>query len=65
MYQARGLIAADNTGLSDPFAWVSFLSSSQSTGVSMSFCDDRLDTNPMDAAANCTSVFCVRILSFN
>uniref|UniRef100_A0A8C2A8K6 Fer-1 like family member 6 n=1 Tax=Cyprinus carpio TaxID=7962 RepID=A0A8C2A8K6_CYPCA len=35
MYQARGLIAADNTGLSDPFAWVSFLSSSQSTGVSM------------------------------
>uniref|UniRef100_A0A8C0YKI6 Fer-1 like family member 6 n=1 Tax=Cyprinus carpio carpio TaxID=630221 RepID=A0A8C0YKI6_CYPCA len=33
MYQARGLIAADNTGLSDPFAWVSFLSSSQSTGI--------------------------------
>ncbi|TRY83688.1 hypothetical protein DNTS_034385 [Danionella cerebrum] len=22
MYQARGLIAADNTGLSDPFAWI-------------------------------------------
>uniref|UniRef100_A0A673NID6 Fer-1-like protein 6 n=1 Tax=Sinocyclocheilus rhinocerous TaxID=307959 RepID=A0A673NID6_9TELE len=33
MYQARGLIAADNTGLSDPFAWVSFLSNSQSTGI--------------------------------
>ncbi len=61
MYQARGLIAADNTGLSDPFAWVSFLSSSQSTGVSMSFCDDILDKNPMDDAANCTSVFCIRI----
>lgn len=61
MYQARGLIAADNTGLSDPFAWVSFLSSSQSTGVSMSFCDDILDKNPMDAAANCTTVFCIRI----
>uniref|UniRef100_A0A8C2KNK0 Fer-1 like family member 6 n=1 Tax=Cyprinus carpio TaxID=7962 RepID=A0A8C2KNK0_CYPCA len=42
MYQARGLIAADNTGLSDPFAWVSFLSNSQSTGVSMSLCDDIL-----------------------
>jgi len=44
MYQARGLIAADNTGLSDPFAWVSFLSNSQSTGVSMSLCDDIPDT---------------------
>ncbi|KAL1268112.1 hypothetical protein QQF64_033475 [Cirrhinus molitorella] len=33
MYQARGLIAADNTGLSDPFAWVSFLSNSQSTSI--------------------------------
>ncbi|KAI2660505.1 Fer-1-like protein 6 [Labeo rohita] len=33
MYQARGLIAADNTGLSDPFAWVSFQSNSQSTGI--------------------------------
>ncbi|XP_068079665.2 fer-1-like protein 6 isoform X1 [Danio rerio] len=33
MYQARGLIAADNTGLSDPFAWVSFLSHSQCTGI--------------------------------
>ncbi|XP_048049294.1 fer-1-like protein 6 isoform X4 [Megalobrama amblycephala] len=33
MYQARGLIAADNTGLSDPFAWVSFLSYSQNTGI--------------------------------
>ncbi|XP_051565030.1 fer-1-like protein 6 [Myxocyprinus asiaticus] len=33
IYQARGLIAADNTGLSDPFAWVSFLSNSQSTGI--------------------------------
>lgn len=33
MYQARGLIAADNTGLSDPFAWVSFMSNSQSTAI--------------------------------
>uniref|UniRef100_A0A8C2FXN6 Fer-1 like family member 6 n=1 Tax=Cyprinus carpio TaxID=7962 RepID=A0A8C2FXN6_CYPCA len=33
MYQARGLIAADNTGLSDPFAWVSFLPRSKSTGI--------------------------------
>ncbi|XP_028250241.1 fer-1-like protein 6 [Parambassis ranga] len=31
MYQARGLIAADNTGLSDPFARVTFLSHSQTT----------------------------------
>uniref|UniRef100_A0A8C2KLN9 Fer-1 like family member 6 n=1 Tax=Cyprinus carpio TaxID=7962 RepID=A0A8C2KLN9_CYPCA len=46
MYQARGLIAADNTGLSDPFAWVSFLSNSQSTGVSMSLCDDILVQDP-------------------
>lgn len=34
MYQARGLIAADNTGLSDPFARVTFLSYSQTTNVS-------------------------------
>lgn len=34
MYQARGLIAADNTGLSDPFARVTFLSHSQTTNVS-------------------------------
>ncbi|MGH0131041.1 UNVERIFIED_CONTAM: hypothetical protein FKN15_052731 [Acipenser sinensis] len=33
MYQARGLIAADNTGLSDPFAKVSFGSQSQSTMI--------------------------------
>lgn len=33
MYQARGLIAADNTGLSDPFARVTFLSNSQTTNV--------------------------------
>ncbi|KAM7380163.1 hypothetical protein PAMP_003476 [Pampus punctatissimus] len=33
MYQARGLIAADNTGLSDPFARVTFLSHSQTTNV--------------------------------
>ncbi|KAL4635807.1 fer-1-like protein 6 [Arapaima gigas] len=33
MYQARGLIAADSTGLSDPFAKVSFLSHSQSTAI--------------------------------
>ncbi|XP_062862723.1 fer-1-like protein 6 [Trichomycterus rosablanca] len=33
MYQARGLIAADNTGLSDPFARVSFLSNSQVTAI--------------------------------
>ncbi|XP_060786149.1 fer-1-like protein 6 isoform X2 [Neoarius graeffei] len=33
MYQARGLIAADNTGLSDPFARVSFLSNTQCTAV--------------------------------
>lgn len=57
MYQARGLIAADNTGLSDPFAWVSFLSNSQSTGVSMSLCDDILGKNPIDDAVNCTSIF--------
>lgn len=35
MYQARGLIAADNTGLSDPFARVTFLSNSQITNVSV------------------------------
>ncbi|KAL7881937.1 hypothetical protein AOLI_G00087860 [Acnodon oligacanthus] len=33
MYQARGLIAADNTGLSDPFARVSFLSNTQRTVI--------------------------------
>ncbi|KAJ4921160.1 hypothetical protein JOQ06_022268 [Pogonophryne albipinna] len=33
MYQARGLIAADNTGLSDPFARVTYLSNSQTTNV--------------------------------
>ncbi|KAM3608068.1 uncharacterized protein V6R79_018520 [Siganus canaliculatus] len=33
MYQARGLIAADNTGLSDPFARVTYLSHSQVTNV--------------------------------
>lgn len=34
MYQARGLIAADNSGLSDPFARVTYLSHSQTTNVS-------------------------------
>uniref|UniRef100_A0A672YWU7 C2 domain-containing protein n=1 Tax=Sphaeramia orbicularis TaxID=375764 RepID=A0A672YWU7_9TELE len=34
MYQARGLIAADNSGLSDPFARVTCLSHSQTTNVS-------------------------------
>ncbi|XP_055072011.2 fer-1-like protein 6 [Misgurnus anguillicaudatus] len=33
MYQARGLIAADNTGLSDPFARVTFLSNTQNTNI--------------------------------
>ncbi|XP_034534955.1 fer-1-like protein 6 [Notolabrus celidotus] len=33
MYQARGLIAADNSGLSDPFARVTFLSHCQTTNV--------------------------------
>ncbi|XP_067109609.1 fer-1-like protein 6 [Osmerus mordax] len=33
MYQARGLIAADSTGLSDPFARVSFLSHSHNTAI--------------------------------
>uniref|UniRef100_A0A3Q2DZI6 Fer-1 like family member 6 n=1 Tax=Cyprinodon variegatus TaxID=28743 RepID=A0A3Q2DZI6_CYPVA len=33
MYQARGLIAADNTGLSDPFARVTFLSHCQTTNI--------------------------------
>ncbi|XP_075960903.1 fer-1-like protein 6 [Anarhichas minor] len=33
MYQARGLIAADTTGLSDPFARVTCLSHSQTTKV--------------------------------
>ncbi|XP_065818496.1 fer-1-like protein 6 isoform X1 [Labrus bergylta] len=33
MYQARGLIAADNSGLSDPFARVTFLSQSQTTNI--------------------------------
>ncbi|GCC25918.1 hypothetical protein chiPu_0004330 [Chiloscyllium punctatum] len=31
MYQARGLLAADNTGLSDPFAKVTFISHCQTT----------------------------------
>ncbi|KAG7240430.1 hypothetical protein INR49_027001 [Caranx melampygus] len=33
MYQARGLIAADSSGLSDPFARVTFLSHSQTTNI--------------------------------
>ncbi|KAL0985656.1 hypothetical protein UPYG_G00160070, partial [Umbra pygmaea] len=33
MYQARGLIAADSTGLSDPFARVTFLNHSQNTAI--------------------------------
>uniref|UniRef100_A0A3Q1BXL8 C2 domain-containing protein n=1 Tax=Amphiprion ocellaris TaxID=80972 RepID=A0A3Q1BXL8_AMPOC len=33
MYQARGLIAADNTGLSDPFARVTFQLHSQTTNI--------------------------------
>ncbi|KAI3356016.1 hypothetical protein L3Q82_017285 [Scortum barcoo] len=33
MYQARSLIAADTTGLSDPFARVTFLSNSQTTNI--------------------------------
>uniref|UniRef100_A0A4W6G201 Fer-1 like family member 6 n=1 Tax=Lates calcarifer TaxID=8187 RepID=A0A4W6G201_LATCA len=33
MYQARGLIAADNSGLSDPFARVTYLSHSQTTNI--------------------------------
>ncbi|XP_039594508.1 fer-1-like protein 6 isoform X2 [Polypterus senegalus] len=33
MYQARGLIAADNSGLSDPFAKVTFASQSQTTVI--------------------------------
>uniref|UniRef100_A0A8C6QVT3 Fer-1 like family member 6 n=1 Tax=Nannospalax galili TaxID=1026970 RepID=A0A8C6QVT3_NANGA len=33
MYQARGLIAADSNGLSDPFAKVTFLSQCQTTKV--------------------------------
>ncbi|KAG7463981.1 hypothetical protein MATL_G00182400 [Megalops atlanticus] len=33
MYQARGLIAADSSGLSDPFAKVSFLSHGQTTMI--------------------------------
>ncbi|XP_072323171.1 fer-1-like protein 6 [Scyliorhinus torazame] len=33
MYQARGLLAADNTGLSDPFAKVTFVSHCQTTKV--------------------------------
>lgn len=37
MYQARGLIAADNSGLSDPFARVTYLSHSQTTNVSTLF----------------------------
>ncbi|XP_047192999.1 fer-1-like protein 6 isoform X1 [Scophthalmus maximus] len=33
MYQARGLIAGDTSGLSDPFARVTFLSHSQTTNI--------------------------------
>ncbi|XP_006028532.1 fer-1-like protein 6 [Alligator sinensis] len=33
MYQARGLIAADSTGLSDPFAKVTFVSHCQNTKI--------------------------------
>ncbi|XP_069010516.1 fer-1-like protein 6 isoform X2 [Embiotoca jacksoni] len=33
MYQARGLIAADTSGLSDPFARVTYLSHSQTTNI--------------------------------
>ncbi|KAJ0070169.1 hypothetical protein NL108_002479 [Boleophthalmus pectinirostris] len=33
MYQARGLIAADNSGLSDPFARVTFISHSHNTNI--------------------------------
>ncbi|XP_059501966.1 fer-1-like protein 6 isoform X2 [Stegostoma tigrinum] len=33
MYQARGLLAADNSGLSDPFAKVTFISHCQTTKV--------------------------------
>ncbi|XP_042350086.1 fer-1-like protein 6 [Plectropomus leopardus] len=33
MYQARGLIAADTSGLSDPFARVTYLSNSQTTNI--------------------------------
>ncbi|XP_029447857.1 fer-1-like protein 6 [Rhinatrema bivittatum] len=33
MYQARGLIAADSTGLSDPFAKVTFVSHCQTTKI--------------------------------
>ncbi|KAJ1193975.1 hypothetical protein NDU88_003270 [Pleurodeles waltl] len=33
MYQARGLIAADNSGLSDPFAKVTFVSQCQTTKI--------------------------------
>ncbi|XP_075438327.1 fer-1-like protein 6 isoform X2 [Ascaphus truei] len=33
MYQARGLIAADNTGLSDPFVKVTFVSHGQTTKI--------------------------------
>ncbi|XP_068789327.1 fer-1-like protein 6 isoform X1 [Struthio camelus] len=33
MYQARGLIAADSTGLSDPFAKVTFMSHCQTTKI--------------------------------
>ncbi|NXL84493.1 FR1L6 protein, partial [Alectura lathami] len=33
MYQARGLIAADSTGLSDPFAKVTFMSRCQTTKI--------------------------------
>lgn len=38
MYQARGLIAADSTGLSDPFAKVTFLSHCQTTKVTREAC---------------------------
>ena len=45
MYQARGLIAADDTGLSDPFAKVIFSShtyTTQVTGVNFRFFLTRL-----------------------
>lgn len=38
MYQARGLIAADSNGLSDPFAKVTFLSHCQTTKVTREAC---------------------------
>ncbi|TMS06604.1 Fer-1-like protein 6 [Larimichthys crocea] len=53
MYQARGLIAADNTGLSDPFARVTCLSHSQTTngkaeylGTTVAVPEVRLSSEP-------------------